>query len=1553
MSEPSGPAWQRGEKRKRTFSPPPGVSYGLSDRFFEGSSSDEDEDDDRQAKKSKIAPVESRPAYRLPPFRPITRPVKKALPFKRKRLPRDFIYFNPETKQMEKKPATAEMMDAYEAELRNNWTPEQKARAAEKEAKAEAARAAEAREEARYEVVYCSAFTEPPYVPIPGEDPRRARPYKGSQARTESEKRQMEGHLERINMFDFASCPSIFDKPFIPNKGFSLNYDEFSDSGSDEEAPVHEDSGKPSASTAAPEGSSEHNGIKKTKKTLFGDSEVSTAQSTALESPQKPTVIKEIKKSLFGDSEVSTEVTTAQPPASEEIIKQHTGINENKNALFGDSEVSKAQSPAPEESSGQHTGTKETTKALFGGFEVSTAPTPAPQGIIEQHTGIKENTKSLFGGSEISTAQFTATESPQALTSAPLFGQITAPKSPPIAPLFGNTPAPKNIFSASLFGQAHGATDSPGKDSLAPLATPEKPANSADGIPTWTQPPPPRPVPSHAFLPLQSPIESSSEALAKQRSQAEKYKPKQPSRLNQASGFSNSLFTPNDPNSTHKEAAANGNDNMMVDDDVYTKESPKSPTKPTSWPGLTNGSQPAQTTLFGGAATPTSFNFAQSSNTANAANAGLPVQTQPNIFSGGAKSSGFKFPPSSNTASGGSPVQNPPIIFGGSAKSSGFNFAQSSNTASGGLPAQNPPLLFGGSANSSGFNFAKSSNTGSGDSPVQTPPIIFGGSANSSSFNFAKSSSTASGDPTVQNTPIIFGGSENSSSFNNFTQTTFANTAISPLTQNPPQTAFGGSANDSSFNFTQTTSAKTATSSSTQNPPQPAFGGANNTPISFNFGSTPSRIPTNIPASSSWAPWSNAENANSNAAVPQFDFQFNASKSTANHDEITGSKRKIKPLRQSGSSKFSRTQFKGSSAPRNPPVQSSFNSNSQQNAPNAGTFVPNQSFTFGSSANGDSKSEQPAAFNVGPMPGVFTFGSNNQATSPAPLENPWPLPSQGTVNASEVEVAQPTSPMRFDFNMKVDPTSPTGQVPSWPGFTPNSGETVSKALTQPVFGKDHKPIFNLDFLPRDKPESSAPSEHVFQWPGSASSFSAAAVSTVVPAKFPFAVDNKKAVEFDFNSSTFENPKTAGFGAPNITWPTSNGFETGKDSQKPKISFPSLNFGTTTTPAQPFPFPSVAKDVAMVKASTPSAVSEVPVDVKYPELTQGIVNSEDEGVINDQKSLVSTIPIDGKRESEGSFSLGDNSQLNGEDTRENISKITDPTSEEISSPGSQATEKGVAGHTASFSRSGNQTEIDLATPKPIVDKDAPAHPNQQTTGTEPAVNTYPANVDIQGWMSKVTEQAHSPSNASSSGRDEAKLDEGSSQTKRDTSLTLYKDASVDISAGEPLPELTKQSRKRKASPELTRVTPEKKSKIQKQHEKDQIWCSTTPVTPPLLTSGLSQSPDPSPLSASITTPCKQKRIEDQKEPPLLNMTRKRKASDAKPPSESQLAPKRTKIIPTRKNKLLLDKVADPKILAASQRSNYAGGSFKNGFNIHKVSSQLKGSTRASGQPTSAL
>ncbi|KKZ60673.1 hypothetical protein EMCG_04657 [[Emmonsia] crescens] len=62
----------------------------------------------------------------------------------------------------------------------------------------------------------------------------------------------------------------------------------------------------------------------------------------------------------------------------------------------------------------------------------------------------------------------------------------------------------------------------------------------------WTQPPPPRPTPAHASLPPQPTTPVDADAVAKLRSQAEKYKPKLPSGLRASRRYSSSPLSASD-----------------------------------------------------------------------------------------------------------------------------------------------------------------------------------------------------------------------------------------------------------------------------------------------------------------------------------------------------------------------------------------------------------------------------------------------------------------------------------------------------------------------------------------------------------------------------------------------------------------------------------------------------------------------------------------------------------------------------------------------------------------------------------------------------------------------------------------------------------------------------------------------------------------------------------------------------------------------------------------------------------------------------------------------
>ena len=83
----------------------------------------------------------------------------------------------------------------------------------------------------------------------------------------------------------------------------------------------------------------------------------------------------------------------------------------------------------------------------------------------------------------------------------------------------------------------------------------------------WTQPPPPRPTPGHASLPTSPPtITIDNVALARARSHAEKYKPRQPSGLRRSSSSNNSALA----NSTNEKTV---NDDSMTGVGIIDRES--------------------------------------------------------------------------------------------------------------------------------------------------------------------------------------------------------------------------------------------------------------------------------------------------------------------------------------------------------------------------------------------------------------------------------------------------------------------------------------------------------------------------------------------------------------------------------------------------------------------------------------------------------------------------------------------------------------------------------------------------------------------------------------------------------------------------------------------------------------------------------------------------------------------------------------------------------------------------------------------------------------------
>ncbi|KAJ9294437.1 hypothetical protein DTO271G3_7012 [Paecilomyces variotii] len=89
-------------------------------------------------------------------------------------------------------------------------------------------------------------------------------------------------------------------------------------------------------------------------------------------------------------------------------------------------------------------------------------------------------------------------------------------------------------------------SESGGEPTPAPLTPQAQPPVSREETgesrpPAWTQPPPPRPTPAHAALPSTTEPAVDNNALAKARSQAEKYKPKTPSGLRTASRYASPM----------------------------------------------------------------------------------------------------------------------------------------------------------------------------------------------------------------------------------------------------------------------------------------------------------------------------------------------------------------------------------------------------------------------------------------------------------------------------------------------------------------------------------------------------------------------------------------------------------------------------------------------------------------------------------------------------------------------------------------------------------------------------------------------------------------------------------------------------------------------------------------------------------------------------------------------------------------------------------------------------------------------------------------------------
>lgn len=98
--------------------------------------------------------------------------------------------------------------------------------------------------------------------------------------------------------------------------------------------------------------------------------------------------------------------------------------------------------------------------------------------------------------------------------------------------------------------------------------------------------PPPRPTPRHATLPSLKPAKVDEQALAKARSQAEKYKPKTPSGLRTASRYSSPLTVASPESVLNDENLAQefGNDQFAQDAQWLYANCPSGNLEELTWP---------------------------------------------------------------------------------------------------------------------------------------------------------------------------------------------------------------------------------------------------------------------------------------------------------------------------------------------------------------------------------------------------------------------------------------------------------------------------------------------------------------------------------------------------------------------------------------------------------------------------------------------------------------------------------------------------------------------------------------------------------------------------------------------------------------------------------------------------------------------------------------------------------------------------------------------------------------------------------------------------------
>ncbi|OJD25549.1 hypothetical protein ACJ73_03086, partial [Blastomyces percursus] len=145
--------------------------------------------------------------------------------------------------------------------------------------------------------------------------------------------------------------------------------------------------------------------------------------------------------------------------------------------------------------------------------------------LYEDEIAAEQAAAAEVAATSSSSTDITANQAPTAATQA----RDIIPSSSQQTPVAEHQPS-KSREASELSSTT---TDTAPADSQ----TSQQPSTLANN---WTQPPPPRPTPAHASLPTQPITPVGADAVAKLRSQAEKYKPKLPSGLRASRRYSSS-----------------------------------------------------------------------------------------------------------------------------------------------------------------------------------------------------------------------------------------------------------------------------------------------------------------------------------------------------------------------------------------------------------------------------------------------------------------------------------------------------------------------------------------------------------------------------------------------------------------------------------------------------------------------------------------------------------------------------------------------------------------------------------------------------------------------------------------------------------------------------------------------------------------------------------------------------------------------------------------------------------------------------------------------------